>query len=87
MQKSEKTQHLFTYRPICVIRVGPTMIEADKKECPRLQHKLTNFSTTIPSHTAAFSVANTTKPFQQGFMQDNTIASHTYFGGHMDVNC
>ena len=23
----------------------------------------------------------------QGFMQDNMIASHTCFGGHMDVNC
>ena len=23
----------------------------------------------------------------QGFMQDNIIASHTCFGGHMDVNC
>ena len=23
----------------------------------------------------------------QGFMQDKIIASHTYFGGHMDVNC
>ena len=25
-------------------------------------------------------------PFQ-GFMQDKIIASHTCFGGHMDVNC
>ena len=24
---------------------------------------------------------------KQGFMQDNIIASHTCFGGHMDVNC
>ena len=24
---------------------------------------------------------------QQGFMQDQIIASHTCFGGHMDVNC
>ena len=24
---------------------------------------------------------------EQGFMQDNIIASHTCFGGHMDVNC
>ena len=23
----------------------------------------------------------------QGFMQDKMIASHTCFGGHMDVNC
>ena len=23
----------------------------------------------------------------RGFMQDNIIASHTCFGGHMDVNC
>ena len=23
----------------------------------------------------------------QGFMQDTIIASHTCFGGHMDVNC
>ena len=23
----------------------------------------------------------------QGFMQDKVIASHTCFGGHMDVNC
>ena len=23
----------------------------------------------------------------QGFMHDQIIASHTYFGGHMDVNC
>ena len=23
----------------------------------------------------------------QGFMQDNIIASHTCFGGHMDVDC
>ena len=23
----------------------------------------------------------------QGFMQDEIIASHTCFGGHMDVNC
>ena len=23
----------------------------------------------------------------QGFMQDKIIASHTSFGGHMDVNC
>ena len=23
----------------------------------------------------------------QGFMQDNIIASHTCFGGHMEVNC
>ena len=26
-------------------------------------------------------------PYNQGFMQDNIIASHTCFGGHMDVNC
>ena len=25
--------------------------------------------------------------FRQGFMQDQIIASHTCFGGHMDVNC
>ena len=24
---------------------------------------------------------------QQGFMQDKIIASHTCFGGHMEVNC
>ena len=24
---------------------------------------------------------------KQGFMQDNIFASHTCFGGHMDVNC
>ena len=24
---------------------------------------------------------------KQGFMQDKIIASHTCFGGHMDVNC
>ena len=24
---------------------------------------------------------------EQGFMQDKIIASHTCFGGHMDVNC
>ena len=23
----------------------------------------------------------------QGFMQDKIIASHTCFGGHMDINC
>ena len=23
----------------------------------------------------------------QGFMQDKIIASHTCFGGHMEVNC
>ena len=23
----------------------------------------------------------------QGFMRDHIIASHTCFGGHMDVNC
>ena len=23
----------------------------------------------------------------QGFMQDKIIASHTCFGGHVDVNC
>ena len=26
-------------------------------------------------------------PLDQGFMQDQIIASHTCFGGHMDVNC
>ena len=26
-------------------------------------------------------------PQCQGFMQDKIIASHTCFGGHMDVNC
>ena len=25
--------------------------------------------------------------FQQGLMQNQIIASHTCFGGHMDVNC
>ena len=25
--------------------------------------------------------------FRQGFMQDKIIASHTCFGGHLDVNC
>ena len=25
--------------------------------------------------------------YNQGFMQDKIIASHTCFGGHMDVNC
>ena len=25
--------------------------------------------------------------FHQGFMLDQTIASHTCFGGHVDVNC
>ena len=24
---------------------------------------------------------------EQGFMQNQIIASHTWFGGHMDVNC
>ena len=24
---------------------------------------------------------------EQGFMQDKIIASHTCFGGHMDINC
>ena len=24
---------------------------------------------------------------KQGFMQDKIIATHTCFGGHMDVNC
>ena len=28
-----------------------------------------------------------TKTRWQGFMQDKIIASHTWFGGHMDVNC
>ena len=27
------------------------------------------------------------KNFTQGFMQDKIIASHTCFGGHMDVSC
>ena len=26
-------------------------------------------------------------PCMQGFRQDKIIASHTCFGGHMDVNC
>ncbi|KAK2182667.1 hypothetical protein NP493_341g01000 [Ridgeia piscesae] len=26
-------------------------------------------------------------PLSHGFMQDHIIASHTCFGGHMDVNC
>ena len=26
-------------------------------------------------------------PNVQGFMQDQIIASHTCFGGHVDVNC
>ena len=26
-------------------------------------------------------------PSGQGFMQNKSIASHTCFGGHMDVNC
>ena len=26
-------------------------------------------------------------PCKQGFMQDQIIASHTCFGGPMDVNC
>ena len=26
-------------------------------------------------------------PRQQSFMQDQIIASHTRFGGHIDVNC
>ena len=25
--------------------------------------------------------------YRQGFMQDKIIASHTCFGGHMNVNC
>ena len=29
----------------------------------------------------------TTTTYLQGFMQDNIIASHTCFGGHMDINC
>ena len=28
-----------------------------------------------------------TETVGQGFMQDHIIASHSYFGGHMDVNC
>ena len=28
-----------------------------------------------------------TDRYIQGFMQDNIVASHTCFGGHMDVNC
>ena len=28
-----------------------------------------------------------TVSFDQGFMQDQIIASHTCFGRHMDVNC
>ena len=26
-------------------------------------------------------------PRAQGFMQDKMFASHTFYGGHMDVNC
>ena len=32
-------------------------------------------------------VNNYTLTHTQGFMQDKIIASHTCFGGHMDVNC
>ena len=34
------------------------------------------------SRDAAWNLGQT-----QGFMQDQIIASHTRFGGHMDVNC
>ena len=30
---------------------------------------------------------NTGMGWNQGFMQDKIIASHTCFGGHVDVNC
>ena len=33
----------------------------------------------------AANKANAMKGFMQGFMQDKIIASHTCFGGHMDV--
>ena len=33
------------------------------------------------------STATHQQSAEQGFMQDKIIASHTCFGGHMDVNC
>ena len=32
-------------------------------------------------------LSETNMPTKQGFMQDQIIASHTCFGGHIDVNC
>ena len=69
----QKVQHLFSYRSICVINVGPTL-EAAKKECQRLQRKLTNFST---SNTAACLVANTTKPSREKDQNMNVYLSLT----------
>ena len=40
---------------------------------------------TVSSEVALSILHNITS--DQGFMQDQIIASHTCFGGHMDVNC
>ena len=39
------------------------------------------------SSRQTLSIAFYTVPGYQGFMQDQIIASHTCFGGHIDVNC
>ena len=42
----------------------------------------------VTHNTDSRSSSNyTTVGLHQGFMQDKTIARHTCFGGHMDVNC
>ena len=45
------------------------------------------YSTEITMYTSSVVNGTVTTTVHQGFMQDQIIASHTCFGGHMDVNC
>ena len=58
---------------------------AVSKESLQIQHMLKTI--TKPPVFIDLAVQKVCVTRHQGFMQDQFIASHKCFGGHMDVNC
>ena len=84
--------------PIAVLRVGDT-VELDPQltwvvsgDSEPLEYDPADVFTEVlllPEDRAGalVTVSQEHLSHRHGFMQDNIIASHTCFGGHMDVNC
>ena len=67
---------------IIVISIVYLMKKRKKMSCLKSQNNVLQLIEKTTCH-----LIKTTCTANQGFMQDNIIASHTCFDGHMDVNC
>ena len=58
------------------------------KESPPSPMHLSELCCSLQTKSLVLNLArDMCRPTMQGCMQDKIIASHTCFGGHMDVNC